>query len=118
MTTASTSSIVGARDTKPAGSIRSSTQHGAAPDAPLFGSREALRAIVREEIGTTFYPSSTCRMGPASDPCAMVDAHCRVHGAGSLRVVDASIFPHGPRCNLHWPIIAVAERAAALVRAG
>lgn len=88
-----------------------------APDgAPIFGSRERLRDIVREEIGTTFHPSSTCRMGPASDPGAVVDAELRVHGVDGLRVVDASVFPHGPRCNLHWPVIAVAERAADLLR--
>jgi choline dehydrogenase len=88
-----------------------------AGDAPIFSSREELRAIVREEIGTTFHPSTTCRMGPASDPGAVVDAECRVHGIDRLRVVDASIFPHGPRCNLHWPTIAAAERVAAIMQA-
>jgi choline dehydrogenase len=88
------------------------------PDAPLLAGREVLRAAVREEIGTTFHPSTTCRMGPASDPGAVVDAACRVHGMRSLRVIDASVFPHGPRCNLHWPVVAVAERMADLLRRG
>jgi choline dehydrogenase len=85
-------------------------------DAPVLGPRERLREMVRAEIGTTFHPSSTCRMGPASDPTAVVDATGRVHGLTNLRVVDASIFPWGPRCNLHGPLVAVAERLAEAIR--
>lgn len=79
--------------------------------------RDAIAAVVVEEIGTTFHPSSTCRMGPASDPTAVVGPDCRVHGVEGLRVVDASIFPWGPRCNLHGPVVATAERAAERIRA-
>ena len=35
---------------------------------PPAGGREGLRAWIREQAGTTFHPSSTCRMGPAGDP--------------------------------------------------
>lgn len=84
----------------------------------ILRDREAVKAILLAEAATTFHPSSTCRMGPASDPSAVVDAACRVHGIAGLSVVDASIFPWGPRCNLHAPIIAVAERAADLIRHG
>jgi choline dehydrogenase len=85
-------------------------------DAPVLGPRERLREMVREEIGTTFHPSSTCRMGPASDPTAVVDTGGRVYGLNNLRIVDASIFPWGPRCNLHGPLVAVAERMADVIR--
>ena len=81
----------------------------------IFRDRVAIEEIVREEIGTTFHPSSTCRMGPDSDPTAVVGPDCRVHGIGNLRVVDASIFPWGPRCNLHGPVVATAEHAAELI---
>lgn len=84
-------------------------------DAPVLGPRDRLRALIRAEIGTTFHPSSTCRMGPATDLTAVVDAECRVHGIDNLRVVDASVFPWGPRCNLHGPVVAVAERMADVV---
>ncbi|MEZ4532324.1 MAG: GMC oxidoreductase [Thermomicrobiales bacterium] len=68
---------------------------------------------VRSQVGTTFHPSSSCRMGPASDPMAVVDAHAQVYGVDGLLVVDASIFPTGPRVNLHCPIVAAAEKIAA-----
>lgn len=75
--------------------------------------RDDLRATVKRQVGTTFHPSSSCRMGPANDPLAVVDHRGRVHGVAHLRVVDASILPTGPRCNVHFPTIAVAEKVAA-----
>ncbi len=81
----------------------------------ILRDRDAIAAIVVEEIGTTFHPSSTCRMGPASDPSAVVGPDCRVHGIENLRVIDASIFPWSPRCNLHGPVVATAENALAIM---
>ncbi len=90
---------------------------GPAQTDPSAESRSGIQEIIRREVGTTFHPSSSCRMGPDSDPMAVVDAHGLVRGARRLRVVDASIFPTGPRCNLHAPTVAVAERMATLIRA-
>jgi choline dehydrogenase len=78
-----------------------------------WSTRDELERKVRAQVGTTFHPSSSCRMGPASDPTAVVDAHGRVHGIDNLLVVDASIFPSGPRSNLHFPVVAAAEKIAA-----
>jgi choline dehydrogenase len=86
------------------------------PDTPGGWDRARLGKLIRETIGTTYHPSSSCSMGPASDPLAVVDAAGRVHGLRALRVVDASVFPTGPRCNLHFPVVAVAERLAQALR--
>lgn len=84
------------------------------PDRTLtFSTRNDLRRKIRSQVGTTFHPSSSCRMGPADDPMAVVDARARVRGIADLLVVDASIFPTGPRGNLHFPVVAVAEKIAA-----
>jgi choline dehydrogenase len=83
---------------------------------PDWRGRDDLRAWVRDRVTTTFHPSSTCRMGPAGDPGAVVDHAGRVYGVAGLRVADAAIFPSGPRANLHCTVVAVAEKLADAIR--
>ncbi|HEY2928638.1 GMC family oxidoreductase [Piscinibacter sp.] len=65
------------------------------------------------DIGTTiFHPVGTAKMGPASDPRAVVDARLRVHGIGGLRVADASVMPTITSGNTNSPVLMIAERAA------
>ena len=71
------------------------------------------------DIGTTiFHPVGTAKMGPASDPMAVVDARLRVHGVQGLRVVDASIMPTITSGNTNSPVLMIAERVAAWIIAG
>jgi choline dehydrogenase len=51
-----------------------------------------------------------------SDDGAVVDTELRVRGVEALRVVDASVMPSVPRGNTNAPTIALAERAADLIR--
>jgi choline dehydrogenase len=75
---------------------------------------ERLRDWIRSSLGTMFHPAGTCAMGgPAGAVC---DPQLRVRGIEGLRVVDASVMPAAPRGNTNAPTIAVAERAADLVR--
>jgi choline dehydrogenase len=71
------------------------------------------------DIGTTiFHPVGTAKMGPESDPLAVVDSHLRVHGVRGLRVVDASVMPTITSGNTNAPTLMIAERAAAWILAG
>ncbi len=66
--------------------------------------------------GTTVYHLiGTARMGPASDPDAVVDAQLRVHGIDNLRVVDASIMPTMPSANTNAATLMIAEKAADMI---
>jgi choline dehydrogenase len=81
-----------------------------------LSSDEALAAYVRATVATQFHPCGTARMGPAEDPMAVVDQHCRVRGLDDLRVVDASIMPSIPRANINLTCIMLAEHAADWMR--
>ena len=61
---------------------------------------------------TVFHPTSTCSMG------GVVDAELNVKGLAGLRVVDASVMPAVPSGNINAAVIAVAEKAADLIKAG
>jgi choline dehydrogenase len=80
---------------------------------PAIENDTELDVAIRAGLGTYFHPVGTCRMGPASDPRAVVDARGAVHGFDQLSVIDASIMPSIPAANTHLPTIAVAERCAA-----
>jgi choline dehydrogenase len=47
---------------------------------------------------------------------AVCDPELRVGGVEGLRIVDASVMPATPRGNTNAPTVAVAERAADLIR--
>ena len=79
---------------------------------------ESLDAWLRQNAGIAGHQSVTCKMGPASDPAAVVDQYCRVHGLAGLRVVDASVMPDIVRANTNATVIMMAERAADFIREG
>jgi choline dehydrogenase len=81
-----------------------------------MGSPEALAAYVRATVATQFHPCSTARMGPAEDPMAVVDQHCRLRGVQNLRVVDASVIPTIPRANINLTCIMIGERVSDWMR--
>jgi choline dehydrogenase len=79
---------------------------------------DAELATLAGDIGTTiFHPVGTAKMGPASDPQAVVDARLRVHGVQGLRVVDASVMPTITSGNTNAPTLMIAERAAEWIAA-
>lgn len=81
---------------------------------PHVQSREDMVRDIRARASTVFHPVGTCRMGPDLGS-AVVDGRLRAHGLGSLRVVDASVFPAVTSGNTNAPVLMVAEKAAALL---
>ena len=79
----------------------------------VTGDREALRQTILARAVTTNHCAGTAKLGPAADPLAVVDVDGRVYGSEGLVVADSSIFPTGPRGNIHFAVVAAAEKIAA-----
>lgn len=84
----------------------------------LLADDRALSEFVRANVGGTWHPSGTCRMGRADDPQAVTLNDGRVIGVTGLRVCDASLMPAIPCANTNVPTIMIAERIADLIKAG
>jgi choline dehydrogenase len=69
----------------------------------------AVDAYVRAEHRAFLHGCGTCAMGD------VVDADLGVRGVDRLRVCDTSVLPEVPRANPNLTILAVADRAAALM---
>ncbi len=80
--------------------------------AALDGNDDDLDAFLLANVSDTQHGTSTCRMGAAGDPGAVVDTECRVLGIDGLRVIDASIFPFVLRSNTNLATIMLGEYMA------
>ena len=78
-------------------------------------SDEELLQVARERGTTTYHQMGTCRMGPKTDPTAVVDDNLKVYGLNNLRVIDASIMPTMLSANLHSGATLIGEKGSDLV---
>ncbi|MGW9331771.1 GMC family oxidoreductase [Bosea sp. NPDC055594] len=82
---------------------------------PQARSDDELLDFARQRGSTVFHLMGSCRMGPASDPLAVVDPQLRVRGLQGLRVVDASVMPTMPSANTNAATLMIAEKAADMI---
>jgi choline dehydrogenase-like flavoprotein len=79
-------------------------------DAPAGDSDDDMQVQAAATTYEIYHPVGTCAIG------AVVDTDLRVEGLEALRVVDCSVMPTVPRGNTNAPVIALAERAADLIK--
>lgn len=79
---------------------------------PDVQTRDEIKAWLLTNATHDYHPTSTCRMGPATDPMAVVDASGHVHGLRGLMIADASIMPFVTLANTNVPTFMVAEKVA------
>ena len=73
---------------------------------------------MRRKVTTGMHLAGTCKMGPASDPMAVVDQYGKIRGIQGLRVADASIMPDCVRANTNVTTMMIGERIADFIRHG
>ena len=89
------------------------------PANDILASDDALDLWIRQTVGTARHVSGTCKMGPDTDPMAVVDQYCRVKGVQGLWVADASVMPRIPRSGgAHATVIMIGERVVDWIASG
>ncbi len=83
---------------------------------PSVQSEDELLDFAFRNGSTTYHLIGTARMGPRTDPTAVVDDRLLVHGMEGLRVVDASVMPSMPSANTYATTLMIAEKAADMIR--
>ena len=93
--------------------------HRITPTDETLADDDALNLYMRQTVGTARHVSGTCRMGPDSDPMAVVDQYCRVKGVQGLWVSDASVVPQLLRGGgMHPTALMIGERVVDWIAQG
>jgi choline dehydrogenase len=83
---------------------------------PQATTDDELLDYARRRGSTAYHLVGSCKMGPASDPMAVVDNTLKVRGLQGLRVADASVMPQVPSANTLAASLMIGEKAADMVR--
>ncbi|CAF3714462.1 unnamed protein product [Rotaria sordida] len=102
--------------TEPLNSIFKSMAEEMNGDEATENEDEFWESYVRKYSVTVYHPTGTCKMGKEEDLMTVVTPDTRVKGVRGLRVVDASIMPSIVSGNTNIPTVAIAERAADLIK--
>jgi 5-(hydroxymethyl)furfural/furfural oxidase len=77
-----------------------------------------LEVHLRQRVAGNWHACGSCRMGDPADPMIVADPAARVIGVEGLRVCDSSLIPTIPCANINIPVMMMAEKIAATIRAG
>jgi choline dehydrogenase-like flavoprotein len=74
-----------------------------------------IDAFIAGSVQTEFHPANTLAMLPRAQG-GVVDSRLKVYGLGNVRVVDASVFPLQFAAHMQFPVYALAEAGAEIIR--
>ncbi|XP_044749410.1 glucose dehydrogenase [FAD, quinone]-like [Coccinella septempunctata] len=79
-------------------------------------SREYLYCLLRQVALPAYHLSSTAKMGPRSDPLAVVNNELKVYGIKNLRVIDVSIVPSTVTGHINAQAFLIGEKGADMIK--
>lgn len=85
-------------------------------DSIEYSSDAYWECYIRHMSTTLYHAVGTAKMGPDSDPHAVVDSELKVKKVDRLRVIDASIMPIIPSANTNAATIMVGEKGSDLIK--
>lgn len=85
-------------------------------DAFSYLSDDYWKCYIKYVTNNEWHACGTCKMGPSTDPEAVVGPDLRVYGIPKLRVVDVSIFPDEVSSNTQCTTYMVAEKGAYMIK--
>ena len=88
------------------------------PSDEQLSNDDLLDLWLKQNARSSAHLSSTCKMGPSSDPLSVVNQYGKVHGIEGLRVADASILPNCPRANTNVPTMMIGEKISEFIANG
>ncbi|KAK4882362.1 hypothetical protein RN001_005681 [Aquatica leii] len=75
-----------------------------------------LICLIRNLASSLGHQVGTCKMGPSTDPDAVVDPELKVYGVKGLRVIDGSIMPNIIAGHTNSVIMMIAEKGSDLIK--
>lgn len=81
-----------------------------------YDSDDFWQCAARYYTGPENHQAGTCKMGPSSDPMAVVDSKLQVYGIEGLRVMDASVMPVLVSGNTHATIVMIADKGVEYIK--
>ncbi|XP_060516556.1 glucose dehydrogenase [FAD, quinone]-like [Cylas formicarius] len=81
-----------------------------------FDSDQYWECCIRSISVTLHHQVGTAKMGPSTDPGAVVNAQLQVYGVPRLRVADCSVFPRALGAHTNAPSIMLGEKASDIIK--
>ncbi|XP_056648601.1 glucose dehydrogenase [FAD, quinone]-like [Diorhabda sublineata] len=81
-----------------------------------YDSDDFWECAVKYYTGAENHQACSCKMGPSTDPMAVIDSKLMVHGIDGIRVMDASAMPILVSGNTHATIVMMAERGVDFIK--
>lgn len=91
-------------------------EYGDCAEKYTYDSDDFWACAVKHSTGPENHQGGSCKMGPTTDPLAVVDNKLQVYGLVGVRIMDASVMPTLVSGNTHATCVMIAERGVNFIK--